>query len=97
MRGFIHLYNGANEIVERYRYYTVEGRRERLKEWKTSLYNSTGDGYYHILPDINCEHIVLQVKKEVVIKSKEVSEEPKPLIRPLPIYDNQKSLYQDYE
>lgn len=99
MRGFIHLYNGANEIVEKYRYYTVEGRRDKLIEWKKSLLNSSGNGYYHILPEINCEHIVLPVKKEIVvkriiIKNKEVAEEPKPIIRPVAKYDNNKSLYE---
>jgi hypothetical protein len=91
--GKVSLYTRDNRLLKTREYFTANGRRTILNDWKELLEDKNSGCYYHIAPLIlEREAKFHRVAENRMFKNKK--EEKKPFIRPKAIYSNNKSLYE---
>ena len=92
--GKVSLYTRDNRLLKTREYFTANGRRTILNDWKELLEDKNSGCYYHIAPLILEREAKSHRIAENRIKKKKKEEEKKPFIRPKAIYSNNKSLYE---
>jgi hypothetical protein len=92
--GKIILYTRDGRQLKSRDYFTVNGRRNIVADWKELLEDKNSGCYYHIAPLIlEREAKSHRIAENRMFKNKK-EEEKKPFIRPKAIYSNNKSLYE---
>ena len=92
--GKIILYTRDGRQLKSRDYFTVNGTRNIVADWKELLEDKNSGCYYHIAPLIlEREAKSHRIAENRMFKNKK-EEEKKPFIRPKAIYSNNKSLYE---